>query len=96
MKKDEVAVGISTSGHSAITVKALELAGQHGATAIGISNCLKSPLHRASNIFFCTSFPESRVTVAALSPLVAQICLIDAIYLLVARQKKDALASADA
>ena len=81
-------MGISTSGRLAMTVEALRLASQNGATTIGISNCLKSPLHKASDIFFCTSFPESRVLVAALSPVVAQLCLIDAIYLLVARQKK--------
>ena len=52
-------------------------------------------MHRANAIFFCSSFPESRITVAALSPLVAQICLIDAIYLVVARQERGALANAE-
>ncbi len=95
MKKGEVAVGISTSGRSAMTVEAMRLASEGKAATIGISNCLRSPLHKASDLFFCTSFPESRVTVAALSPLVAQHCLVEAIYLLVARQKKGALASAE-
>ncbi len=95
MKKGQVAVGVSTSGRSAMTVEAVRLASEREAATIGISNCLKSPLHKASDIFFCTSFPESRVTVAALSPLVAQHCLVDAIYLLVARQKKGALGSAE-
>jgi DNA-binding MurR/RpiR family transcriptional regulator len=95
MKKGEVALGISTTGRSAMTVEALQLASKGGATTIGISNCMKSPLHKASHVFFCTSFPESRVTVAGLSPLVAQVCLIDAIYLLAARQKKAALGSAE-
>jgi RpiR family transcriptional regulator, carbohydrate utilization regulator len=95
MKKGEVVVGISTSGRSAITVEALQLASRNGSRTIGISNCLKSPLHKASDIFFCTSFPESRITAAALSPLAAQVCLVDAIYLLVARQKKDALSCAE-
>jgi RpiR family transcriptional regulator, carbohydrate utilization regulator len=95
MKKGQLAVGISTSGRSATTVEALQLAAQGKAATIGISNCLKSPLHKVSDIFFCTSFPESRVTVAALSPLVAQMCLVDAMYLLVVRQKKSALGSAE-
>lgn len=95
MKKGQLAVGISTSGRSTATVEAIRLASEGGAATIGISNSLKSPLHKASAIFFCTAFPESRITVAALSPLVAQICLIDAMYLLVVRQKKTALESAE-
>jgi len=81
----DVAVGISHSGRSAITIKALELAVNKGATAVGISNYARSPLSRVAAIFLCTSFPESRVKVAALSSRVAQTGLIDALYLLTAR-----------
>jgi len=88
MKKGDVAFGISHTGRSAITVEALRLAGENGATTIGISNHLKSPLNRVSDIFLCTSFPDSRVKVAALSSRIAQMCLIDALYLLVARRRK--------
>ena len=95
MKKADVAFGISHSGRSAITVEALRLARKNEATSIGVSNYLKSPLHRVSDIFLCTSFPESRVKVAALSARIAQMCLIDAIYLLVARRKKAQLKQAE-
>ena len=88
MKKRDVAFGISHSGRSRVTVEALELASGNGATTIGMSNYLKSPLHEKSDVFLCTSFPESRVEAAALSSLIAQMCLIDALYLLVARYKK--------
>jgi RpiR family transcriptional regulator, carbohydrate utilization regulator len=91
IKKGEVAFGISHTGRSTTTVEALELASNNGATTIGMSNCLKSPLHEKSSIFLCTSFPESRVEAAALSSLIAQHCLIDVLYLLVARYKKVSL-----
>ena len=87
LRTSHVAFGISHSGRSAITVEAMELARSSGAMTIGLSNYLKSPLHRASDLFFCTSFPESRVKVAALSSRIAQMCLIDALYLLVARHR---------
>jgi DNA-binding MurR/RpiR family transcriptional regulator len=83
--KGDVVVGISHSGRSAITVRGLKISKQRGALTIGISNYLRSPLRDASALFFCTSFPESRVKVAALSSRTDQICLLDALRLLVAR-----------
>lgn len=87
----DVVFGISHSGRSAITVQALQLAMQNGAMTMGISNYPKSPLNQASRIFFCTSFPEARVKVAALSSRVAQIGLLDTLYLLVARKLRGPL-----
>ena len=72
----------------------MELACQHGATAIGISNCLNHRYIGQANSSFARRSPKAG-SVAALSPLVTQICLIDAIYLLVARQKKNALTNAE-
>ncbi len=85
LKKFEAAVGISHSGRSTVTIEALKIAQENGALTVGISNYMKSPLSRYADCFFCTSFHESRVKVAALSSRLAQLCLIDALYLLVAR-----------
>lgn len=89
--REDVVAGVSHSGRTAITVKALELAQANRATTIGISNYLQSPLHGASSFFFCTSFPESQVKVTALSSRIAQLCIIDALYLLSTRFKKNLL-----
>jgi DNA-binding MurR/RpiR family transcriptional regulator len=83
--KKQVIVGISHSGRSAATVKALSLARKNGALTIGIANYIRSPLHKVSRIFFNTAFLESSFKAAALSSAVAQMCLMDALYLLVAR-----------
>lgn len=88
MKKGQIAFGISHSGRSTMTVKALELARQNGAATMGISNFIRSPLHKASDIFFCTVFPESRILIAALSSVAAQMCIIDALYLIMASRSK--------
>ena len=88
LDKSDIAVGISHSGRSQITVEALKIAKAGGSTTVGISNYLKSPLDKYSDIFLCTSFEEHRVKVAALTSRIAQICLLDALYLLTARCKK--------
>ena len=88
LTKDDVAIGLSHSGRSQITVEALKMAKDSGAMTIGISNYLKSPLDSYADMFFCTSFAENRVKVAALSSRIAQMCLLDALYLLTARSRK--------
>jgi RpiR family carbohydrate utilization transcriptional regulator len=88
MRKGEVAVGISHSGRSEMTVRALQVAAGNGARTVGISNYPRSPLQKASQLFLCTAFAESRVKVAALSSRIAQMCLVDALYLLTARYCK--------
>ena len=89
LKAKEVAFGISHSGRSRTTVEGLKLAQEKGAVTIGISNYAKSPLNKASDIFLCTSFPESRARSAALSSRLSQMCLIDSLYVLAVRHKKN-------
>ncbi len=88
-RPEDVVVGISHSGRSSITIEGLRIARQSKALTVGVSNYLKSPLRDVSDLFFCTAFSESKVEVAAISSRVAQLCLLDALYLLVARHKKD-------
>ena len=89
LHRGDAAVGISHTGRSQITVNALQIAQENGALSIGVSNYLKSPLSTFSDHFLCTSFYESRVKVAALSSRLAQLCLIDALYLLLAYYRKE-------
>jgi DNA-binding MurR/RpiR family transcriptional regulator len=88
MREGEVAVGVSHSGRTKVTCEALQLAGSRGAVTAGISNYMKSPLNTFARYFLCTSFPEERVKAAALSSRIAQLCIIDAIYLLAAKHKE--------
>jgi DNA-binding MurR/RpiR family transcriptional regulator len=62
---------------------------------VGISNYQPSPLSEVSDVFFCLSFAESRVRAAALSSRAGQVCLIDALYLLVARHMKEPASTDD-
>jgi DNA-binding MurR/RpiR family transcriptional regulator len=88
MRKGDVAVGISHSGRSTMTVNALALARKNGAATVGLSNFLRSPLHDIGDVFLCTSFPQTRVRSAALSAIAAQVCMLDALYVLTARYVK--------
>jgi RpiR family carbohydrate utilization transcriptional regulator len=83
----DLAVGISHSGRTVITVEALRLARANQAVTVGLSNYLGSPLEAESRYFFCTSFPESQVKITALSSRIAQMCVLDALYLLCARRR---------
>jgi DNA-binding MurR/RpiR family transcriptional regulator len=91
VRPGDAVIGISHSGRSSITVEGLRISRERGGTTIGISNYLRSPLREASRFFFCTSFPETRVKVAALSSRAAQFCVLDALYLLSARHARSLL-----
>jgi DNA-binding MurR/RpiR family transcriptional regulator len=88
MKKHDIAIGFSHSGRSKFTIQALKLAAKSGAKTVGVANYIGSPIQKVSDIFLCTSFSENRVKVAALSSRIAQICIMDCVYLLTARFKK--------
>lgn len=88
VRPGDVAIGISHSGRSSVTVEGLKIARDKGGVTIGVSNYLRSPLRDASRFFFCTSFPETRVKVAALSSRTAQLCVLDALFLLTARHAR--------
>jgi RpiR family carbohydrate utilization transcriptional regulator len=82
-------VGISHSGRTKVTCEAMQLAADRGACTAGISNYMKSTLSKSVQYLLCTSFPEEKVKSAALSSRIAQLCIIDAIYLLTAKQKEN-------
>lgn len=88
LRPNDVAIGISHSGRTTVTVEGLQVAHEKGAATIGIANNPRSPLKEASTWFFCTSFPDSRVKMAVLSSRLAQLCIIDALYLLAARHRE--------
>ena len=85
LDKKCVAIGISHSGRTAMVIKAIEMAKKNGAKTVGLSNYLESPLSRECDFLFCTAYPEIKVSSAALSSNIAQLAIIDTMYLLVAR-----------
>jgi RpiR family transcriptional regulator, carbohydrate utilization regulator len=95
LKKDQIACGITHSGMSIDTVQAMKHAADNGAVTIGITNYPKSPLRKICKYFFCTSFFVGKMKAVTVIPLIPQLCLLDAIYLLVAYYKKEYWVSVD-
>ena len=87
LKKGEVAIGISHSGKTKTTVDFLSLARKSGAATICITNYANSPITKFSDICLLTAFGESKVESAAISSRIAQLCVVDALYILIATQK---------
>ncbi len=87
LKENCIAVGISHSGRTKQTIQALSVARRSKAVTAGISNYIDTPLKDECNYYLCTSFAESRVKAASLSSRTAQLCLIDVLYLMVAKHR---------
>jgi len=83
-----VAIGISHSGTSRITVDAIRAANKRGAFTVAITNHAGSVLAREATLCLLTSLHERKVHVATLTSHVAQLTLIDCLYIaLVARNE---------
>lgn len=81
LEPGDVAIGISHSGSSRDVVEALENAKKSGATTICITNYGKSPITKASDIKLFTASEEIRHRILALTSRIAQLAIIDAIYI---------------
>jgi DNA-binding MurR/RpiR family transcriptional regulator len=87
---EDVAVGISHTGSSIDTVHALELAKQHGACAICITNHSDSPLTRHSDYCLFTSTRVSQFREEEMASNLAMLALTEAIYVGICVRRSDA------
>ena len=81
-----VAFGISHTGSTAIVIKAIEIAKKSNAITAGLSNYLESPFSKTCDFLFCTAYPENKISAVALSSHIAQLAIIDTMYLLLAKK----------
>ncbi len=81
LQPGDVAIGISHSGSSRDIVEALESAKKHGATTICITNYGRSPITKVSDIKLFTASEEIKHRILALTSRIAQLAIIDAIYI---------------
>lgn len=88
LKKGDVAVGISNSGRSKDIVEALQTAKQSGAHTVCITNYDDTPITRCSDIKLFTSTKDSEELNESLHSRVAELSLIDALYLCIASKMK--------
>ena len=80
-----VAIGFSHSGTTADTVQFLELARQNGALTVAVTGAPDSPLVRAAEESLITHARESALRAGAMVSRIAQLVLVDCLFLGVAR-----------
>lgn len=84
--KTSVCIGISHSGRTKSTIGVMTAARKAGAVTAAISNYPESPLAKACDYFLCTAFRETWTRASAVSSRISQICIIDALNVLVAKE----------
>ncbi|MEH7418507.1 MurR/RpiR family transcriptional regulator [Neobacillus drentensis] len=80
LQENDVAVIISHSGTNKDTLNILKTAKRNGAKTIGITSYPKSPICQYSDVALYTSSEETEYRSEALSSRIAQLSLIDALY----------------
>ncbi len=88
----DVVLAITHSGASKDIIEAMEVAKSCGARTISVSNYGKNPVEKFSDICLHTASDETQFRTLALSSRIAQLTIIDTMYLYVAmRRDKSAL-----
>ncbi len=82
-----VAVGISHTGCSKETIRALKKAQEKGACTVCITSYMDSPVTRFADIPLITSATESKAVREAIASRMAHISLLDSLYTYLALQK---------
>lgn len=81
-----VAIGVSFRGETRETLDFLTVARRTGALTVGITNAAQSSLDDVCDIVLRTSVRESRFRSGAMASRIAQLALIDMLFVLVLRQ----------
>lgn len=82
-----VAIGFSHGGATGETVRFLESARANGTTTIGITSVKDSPLARAADHALFTEVRESTFRAGAMVSRIAQLALIDCLFIGVAKRR---------
>ena len=89
MAPGDVAVGISSSGSSKVILDALKEAKEAGATTICITGKHNTPLTKVADIKIITATPESFYRSESIENLLAQIYIVDVLYVSLAMRRQD-------
>lgn len=85
LRSGDVAIGISHSGEVLDVIDPLLVAGETGCATVAITNYPRSPLARAADVVLTTAARESKFRSGAMATRVAQLTIIDCVYLGVAQ-----------
>lgn len=85
LSKGDVAVGISHSGRTLETYKAIKAAKERGATTISITKYGKNPLSELADINLYTASVEKSLRTGAIASRIAQLTIVDILFVGIAR-----------
>jgi DNA-binding MurR/RpiR family transcriptional regulator len=87
--RGDVALGLSHTGSTRDTIRYLEVAAESGATTIAITNHPRAPIARTADIILTTAVRETTFRSGAMASRIAQLTLVDVLFVLVAQQRVD-------
>ncbi|RAY14301.1 RpiR family transcriptional regulator [Actinomadura craniellae] len=82
----DVALGISHTGATVETIDALAVARQHGAVTVALTNFPKSPIAEVADLILTTAARETTFRSGATASRLAQLTVIDCVFVGVAQQ----------
>lgn len=86
LSEGDVAVGVSSRGETHETLDVLQAARRAGATTVSITNATSSSLDAVSDVVLRSSVRESRLRSGATASRIAQLTIVDVLFVLVLRQ----------
>ena len=89
----DVAIGISHSGLTSETIHALGVAREAGATTVAITNSPESPITEVADAVLTTQARESLYRMGAMSSRIAQLALVDFLFVRVAQRRHEDVAA---
>lgn len=75
-----VAIGISHSGSNKDVIDAMKIAKERGATTVGITGYMKSPLTKIVDILLYTYSKETQFRSESMASRIVQLAIVDTIY----------------
>ncbi|PRB10847.1 MurR/RpiR family transcriptional regulator [Microbacterium sp. MYb62] len=89
---DDVAIAFSHGGETSETLRALEVARDAGALAVAVTSAGESPLALAADVVLLTHAHESPFRMAAMSSRIAQLALVDVLFVRVVQHRGEPVA----
>jgi DNA-binding MurR/RpiR family transcriptional regulator len=82
----DVAVGLSHTGTTVDTIDALREARSHGATTVAVTNFPWSPITEVADLVLLTAARETAFRSGAMTSRIAQLTVVDCIFVLLAQR----------
>ncbi|MFJ7298858.1 MurR/RpiR family transcriptional regulator [Streptomyces sp. NPDC099088] len=89
LRPEDVAVAISHSGTTQDTIEPLQVAAERGATTVALTNFARSPLAQSADLVLTTSVRETPFRSGATVSRIAQLAIIDCLFVGVAQRSYD-------